>query len=64
MTRLRWDRAHTRPTVSPDPEPVAGAWTHIKREPVRVLSPDERAAFIASRPDLQNPRPRRPRRPD
>lgn len=55
MTRLRWDRANQRdkPTAAPDPAPLSGPWTHIKREPVHVLTADEKAALIADRPDLQ-----------
>lgn len=62
MTKFQWDRARPKPTAAPEPEPVAGAWTHISREPVYVFSQDEKAAFLASRPDLLNPRPSRSRK--
>lgn len=60
MTARDWDKARrrSRPTAAPDPAPTAGAWTHVKRAPVWILSDAEKGALIAGRPDLQQPRSR------
>ncbi|HEV7352577.1 MAG TPA: hypothetical protein VGN74_05550 [Brevundimonas sp.] len=53
---LNWTRAKPlKPSDAARPvgAVVAGAWTHTKRQPARVMSPEERAAFLASRPDLR-----------
>lgn len=52
---MNWTRAKPpkpRDAARPVGAVVAGAWSHTKRQPVRVMSPEERAAFLASRPDL------------
>lgn len=35
-----------------DRDMTSGPWTHIKPEPVKVMTAEEKAAFLASRPDL------------
>lgn len=47
-------RHRGRPTEEADPKgpDLSGPQTHIKRAPVRKLSPAEIAAFVKGRPDL------------
>lgn len=53
---MNWARAKARKpseTAFPtDSKPIPGAWTHVPRAPVRVMTDDEKRAFLASRPDL------------
>jgi hypothetical protein len=58
-TRRNWSRAKPqKPTEAARPldEGRAGPWSHVPREPVRVLSEAEKRAFLASRPDLTGDR--------
>lgn len=53
--RLNWTRQQHRhrPHEKAAPKGGAkGAWTHIKREPVKRLTREEIAALLAARPDL------------
>jgi hypothetical protein len=57
--RRNWNRAKPhKPTEEARPleRVTAGAWSHVPREPVRTLTPAERAAFLATRPDLTGSR--------
>jgi hypothetical protein len=52
---MNWDRAKARKpgdAAHPLDKATPGAWTHVPREPVRVMTDDEKRAFLASRPDL------------
>ena len=52
---MNWNRANARKpgeAAFPTDKAAPGAWTHIPREPVRVMTDDEKRAFLASRPDL------------
>lgn len=52
---MNWDKAKARKpgeAAFPTDKTAPGAWTHIPREPVRVMTDDEKRAFLASRPDL------------
>lgn len=53
MAKLSWEKNkyRGRPTEPAIPKPKAkpkGAWTHIKREPVRAFSRDEIALWQAT----------------
>lgn len=53
--RRDWNRARpNKPSEQAFPvdEDTKGAWTHTPRAPVKVLTDAEKAAFLASRPDL------------
>lgn len=55
MANRDWNRAKTRKPSDqafPIEDDVRGAWTHKPRAPVKVLTEAEKAAFLASRPDL------------
>ena len=55
--RMNWTRQQHRhrPHEKAAPKGGAkGAWTHIKREPVKRLTREEIAALLASRPELTN----------
>lgn len=53
---MNWNRAKARKpseaAFPKDDKPIPGAWNHTPRAPVRVLTDDEKRAFLASRPDL------------
>lgn len=56
MSRMDWGRAKKRQGFEPafeKKEKPKGGWTHIKRQPVRQLSAEEIAAYLANRPDLR-----------
>lgn len=55
---MNWNRAKaSKPSDAafPDDRTKLGAWTHVPRQPVRVLSDEEKRAFLANRPDLLDP---------
>lgn len=59
MSKLNWQRGRFAgmPTeeVRPTKKVGAGCWSHVKREPVRVYTPEEREAFEALRRKRQGP---------
>lgn len=55
MSGLRWDKARLRGRATeeafPKDEPVKGGWSHVKPEPVKRYTPEERAEFLRKRRD-------------
>ncbi|WP_454883977.1 hypothetical protein [Sphingomonas oryzagri] len=53
MSKMRWDRANkprdTERAFKPKKQIAKGGWTHLPRQPVKVFTPEEIAAFQADR---------------
>ena len=52
-TRMKWGRAAkpkgTEMAFPPKKTPAKGGWTHLKRQPVKVFTAEERARWVAER---------------
>lgn len=56
MSRMDWTRTKRHrgftQAIEPKKRKPKGGWTHVKRQPVKTLTPSETAAYVAGRPDL------------